>query len=240
LCYFRWIVAVGDHFNHFNSSDHLIVHTPVILILHAIAFFSNSFTFWEDKIVSLLLVSSIVSYALVGLSAPNKRLRYRILGFSFLFVVCVWLISISTVCREEQQPYCNVTFYVSSSPPLPILGLVIPVMMTLPYVIKKFLQISRSDRSVSKAYLPFFLAPSLRAGFWLMEWADSATILGDEWSSMLRLGRTWLARLTFGWGFFIGGTLWWSFPVCLDIDVVGQGEKRQIQVIGYANAFGSP
>jgi phosphatidylinositol glycan class O len=28
--------------------------------------------------------------------------------------------------------------------------------------------------------------------------------------------------------------------VCLDIDFIGQGEKRQIQVIGYANAFGSP
>jgi len=54
------------------------------------------------------------------------------------------------------------------------------------------------------------------------------------------LGRTWLARLVFGWGFFFGGTLWWLLPVCLDIDVVGQGEDRQIQVIGYANAFGSP
>ena len=154
------------------------------------------------------------------------------------------LIPISTVCREEQQPYCNVTFYASSSlpsPPLLVLGLVIPVMMTLPYVIKKFLQISRSDQGVSKEYLPIVLAPSLIAGslFWLMEWADSATILGDEWSSMLRMGRTWLARLTFGWSFFIGGTFWWLFPVCLDVDVIGQGEKRQIQVIGYANAFGS-
>ena len=228
-----------------NLFSSTLKSTPVILILHAIAFLSNSFTFWEDRIVGFLLVSSIVPYVLVGLSAPNKRLRYRILGFSFLFAVCVRLISISTVCREEQQPYCDVTFYASSSlpsPPLPVLGLVIPVMMTLPYAIKKFLQISRSDRGVSKAYLPIVLAPSLIAGslFWLMELADSATILGDEWSSLLRMGRTWLARLTFGWSFFIGGTFWWLFPVCLDVDVIGQGEKRQIQVIGYANAFGSP
>jgi phosphatidylinositol glycan class O len=228
-----------------NISLSTLKSTPVILILHSIAFLSNSFTFWEDRIVGFLLVSSIVPYALVGLNAPNKRLRYRILGFSFLFVVCVRLISISTVCREEQQPYCNVTFYATSSlpsPPLLVLGLVIPVMMTLPYVIKKFLQISRSDRGVSKTYLPIVLAPSLVAGslFWLMEWADSSTSLGDEWSSMLRVGRTWLARLAFGWGFFIGGTLWWLFPVCLDIDVVDQGDKRQVQVIGYANAFGSP
>jgi phosphatidylinositol glycan class O len=228
-----------------NISLSTLKSTPVILILHTIAFLSNSFTFWEDRIVGFLLVSSIVPYALVGFISSNKRLRYRIFGFSILFAICVRLISISTVCREEQQPYCNVTFYASSSvpsPPLLVLGLVIPVMITLPYVITKFMQISRSDRGVSKTYLPIVLAPSLVAGslFWLMEWADSATILGDDWSSMLRLGRTWIARLTFGWGFFVGGTLWWVFPVCLDIDFIGQGEKRQIQVIGYANAFGSP
>ncbi|KAF8803969.1 phosphoethanolamine N-methyltransferase [Phlegmacium glaucopus] len=217
--------------------------TPVILILHTVAFLSNSFTFWEDRMTGFFLVSSIVPYALVGFSAPNKRLRYRILGFSFLFAVCVRLISISTVCREEQQPYCNVTFYASSSsPPLPVLVLAVPVAMTLPYVIKKFMQITRSDRGVSKVYLPVILASSLIAGslFWLMEWADSATILGDDWNSTLRTGRTWLARLTFGWIFFVGSILWWLVPLCLDIDVADQGEKRQIQVIGYANAFGSP
>ena len=227
-----------------NISLSTLKSTPVILILHTIAFLSNSFTFWEDRIVGFLLVSSIAPYALVGFSAPNKRLRYRILGFSLLFAVCVRLISISTVCREEQQPYCSVTFYASSSlpsPPLPVLGLAVPVAMTLPYIIKKFMQITRSDRGVSKVYLPIILAPSLVAGslFWLMEWADSAAILGDSWSSTLRLGRTWLARLTFGW-VFVGGILWWLVPLCVDIDVAGQGEKRQIQVIGYANTFGSP
>jgi GPI ethanolamine phosphate transferase 3 subunit O len=55
-----------------NISLSTLKSTPVILILHAIAFLSNSFTFWEDRIVGFLLVSSIVSYALVGLSAPNK------------------------------------------------------------------------------------------------------------------------------------------------------------------------
>ena len=144
------------------------------------------------------------------------------------------LIPISTVCREEQQPYCNVTFYASSSlpsPPLLVLGLVTPVAMALPYAIKKFLRITGSDGGISKLYLLIILASSLKAGsiFWLMDWADSAAILGDDWSTTLRLGRTWLTRLTFGWIFFV--------PVCLDIDVTSQGEQRQVQVIGYANTF---
>ena len=72
-------------------------------------------------------------------------------------------------------------------------------------------------------YLPIVLAPSLIVTgplFWLlMEWADSSTSFGDEWSS-------------------IGGTLWWLFPARLDIDVVGQGKKtsNSIDSVGYANA----
>jgi hypothetical protein len=27
LCYFRWTVAVGHHFDHFNSSEHFFVDT---------------------------------------------------------------------------------------------------------------------------------------------------------------------------------------------------------------------
>ena len=82
-----------------NISLSLFNYPPVILILHTIAFLSYSFTFWEDRIVSFALVSSIVqvSYMLVDMSASNKRLRHRILGFSSLFAVCGRLISISTI-----------------------------------------------------------------------------------------------------------------------------------------------
>ena len=102
-----------------NISLGAIKSTPMILILHAIAFLSNSFTFWEDRIVPFFLITSIVPYTLVGLGATSTRLRYRILGFSFLFAICVRLISISTICREEQQPYCHVTVFATSSLPSP-------------------------------------------------------------------------------------------------------------------------
>lgn len=219
--------------------------TPVILILHSIAFLSNSFTFWEDRIIPFLLISSIIPYVLVGFTAPNRRLRYRILGFSLLFAVCVRLISISTVCREEQQPSCHVTFFASSSLPSPPQGalyLALPVAAGLPYVIKRYLKITRSDNGIAIYFLPLILAPSLCAGslYWIMEWADSASVLGAEWAGALRLGRTLLARIAFGSIIVGGGTLWWSVPVCLNIEVTQQGEKRQVQVLGFANAFGAP
>lgn len=218
-----------------------------ILILHTFAFFSNSFTFWEDRIVPFLLVSSIVPSALVGFTAPVSRLRYRILGFSLLFAVCVRIMAISTVCREEQGHYCHVTFYASStvpSPPLLVLALALPSALGLPYVLTHFLSISRSDVGVVRSFIPLILRPSLVAGatFWIIEWADSAGILGHEWASFLRILRTGTVRMALSIALVGGGFLWWSVPICLDFEAgEGQlGKNRQVNIIGYANAFGSP
>ncbi|KAG5634046.1 hypothetical protein H0H81_003636 [Sphagnurus paluster] len=221
--------------------------TPVLLILHTLAFFSNSFTFWEDRLVPFLLVTSIVPYVLTGFTAPVSRLRYRILGFSLLFAVCVRLMSMSTVCREEQHPYCHVTFYASSSlpsPPTLVIALAIPAALALPYAITRFMRISRSDVGVARSFLPIILRPSLSAGalYWIIEWADSASVLGNKWAPVLRLLRTWVVWFGLGFALVAGGSLWWAVPICLDFEVKGAqaGEKRQVNVIGYANAFGAP
>lgn len=219
---------------------------PVLLILHTIAFFSNSFTFWEDRLVPFFLVTSIVPYVLKGFSAPNKRLRYRILGFSLLFAVCVRLMAMSAVCREEQQPYCHATYFVSPSNPSPPAGVLyfsIPLAIALPYITKRFLRISRSDVGISKTFLPLFLIPTLVSAslYWIIDLVQSEIELGGEGSPTLRTARTWVARMGFGWIFFAGGALWFLVPLCLDIQISAvQDGKRQIQVVGYANAYGSP
>ncbi|KAJ7688486.1 alkaline-phosphatase-like protein [Mycena rosella] len=216
------------------------------LVLHALAFLSNSFTFWEDRLVPFLIISSITPFVLTGITAASPRLRWRIMGFSTLFAVCVRAISISTVCREEQQPYCHVTFYASSSlpgPPLPVLYLVAPTAILLPWVLRRFLKISRSHLGLAKFFLPWIITPALVAGTaaWLIEWADSAAISGEEWTTIVRVARTWLVRSSFFFLLVGGGSLWWVIPLCLDIESPPPqvGEKRQVTVVGYANAFGS-
>ncbi|EKM76323.1 hypothetical protein AGABI1DRAFT_131414 [Agaricus bisporus var. burnettii JB137-S8] len=110
-----------------------------ILLLHGVSFFSNSFTFWEDRLVLWLSATAMVPFVLTGIAAPGlssmsssskskgkkhvglfarlglTTLRGRILGFSFLFLVCIRLMSLVTVCREEQGAYCHVTFYATPS-----------------------------------------------------------------------------------------------------------------------------
>ncbi|KAJ2918866.1 hypothetical protein MD484_g1533, partial [Candolleomyces efflorescens] len=219
---------------------------PIVLILHSIAFLSNSFTFWEDRIVPFLAVSSLVPYAVKGFTAPTSRLRYRIVGFSLLYAACVRLVSLSTICREEQQPYCHVTFYASSSqtsPPYNAVLLALPTALALSLIIRRFLNISRSDRGVAKTHYPLIFTPAVVSGalFWILEWADTTSALGPEWdSTTLRFARTWIARFGFTWVLLMGGALWYIVPLCIDITVKHQGGQKQVEVIGYANAFGSP
>ncbi|KAF9442500.1 hypothetical protein P691DRAFT_810558 [Macrolepiota fuliginosa MF-IS2] len=125
------------------------VFAVLLLVFHFLSFFSNSFTFWEEKVVLWLAVSSVVPIVLCGIAAPGlsststtsadttvtpgrkpqpkqksiwgklglASLRGKILGFTFLFLVCIRLMSLVTVCREEQGAYCHVTFYATPSAP---------------------------------------------------------------------------------------------------------------------------
>jgi phosphatidylinositol glycan class O len=226
----------------------IVKSVPIALALHILTFLSNSFTIWEDRIITFLLVSSITPAVLTGFTAPTTRLRYRILGFSLLFAVCVRLISISTVCREEQQSYCHMTFFASSSLPSPpgyILVLALPVSFGLPSAIRRFLSISKSDRGTAQTFLPWILRPALVASslYWIIEWADSASVLGPDWSDTLRDTRTMVARLAMGAVTFGGMVLWWPAPICMDIRVrtaSGDDQQKKVTVLGFANAFGSP
>lgn len=215
--------------------------TPVILVLHALAFLSNSFTLWEDRVVPFLLVSSIVPYTSTGLAAQQTRPKYRIIGFSFIFAVCVRLMAISTVCREEQQPYCHVTFYASSSRPTPpslALGSALPVAVGLPLAVKRFLMNRRSNMGLSKSFIPFILTPSLVGGYiyWTMEWANSDNVLEDGWTWILRVARTCVTRSAVGWVVVAGGGLWWTAPLCMDTEI---GPTNEGEGIGFLDASGS-
>lgn len=229
-------------------ADFQLKSTPILLILHAAAFGSNSFTVWEDRIITFLLLSSLVPSVLTGFTAPTARLRYRILGFSALFAASFRLMAVSTVCREEQQPNCHVTFFASASltaPPLPVLILAVPTAFGLPLIMRRFLRISQSDKGLAALFLPWIVPTVLLQGClaWTTEWLETSEVVGPSWSSQLRMART-----IFGWGslleiLVVGCSLWWLVPLCLHVSTSqpkGPEEKKEVTVIGFANAFGAP
>ncbi|KAG2118378.1 hypothetical protein DEU56DRAFT_905025 [Suillus clintonianus] len=104
----------------------------------------------------------------------------------------------STVCRDEQHPYCTVTFYTSESSSVPsITSLLIAFLVAIrgPRVVCRMLKIYKSDSGLAATQIPPFLAPSLIAVtmLWMLEWADSARVLEDTGDG-LKVTRTVLAR----------------------------------------------
>ncbi|KAI5116507.1 hypothetical protein M0805_004670 [Coniferiporia weirii] len=224
-----------------------VTSIPLTLFLHALCFLSNSFTFWEDRVVPFLLITSLVPALRTGLTSPDARLRRRILLFSGLYAFCVRFMAMSTVCREEQQPYCSVTFYSSSSssaPPLAVLILSLPVSLVIPTVIRRFLAISASDKGAVPNFLTYVLRPALIAGsaFWVLEWAETSQILGADLSPLIRTARTIIARCTF-FGLLLCGTVfWWLKPLCLDIRVSERKTadvKPNAVVVVNTNSYGA-
>ena len=225
----------------------LLQSLPILLILHALAFSSNSFTFWEDRLLTFFLVTSLVPFVIVGLTAPTSRLRYRVVGFSGLFAICTRLIGSSTVCREEQQPYCNVTFFSSSSLPTPpqiVAILVLPAALGIPSIIGRFLSISASFHGISKIVSRGVLRPALTLGAacWILEWMESTEALGPSWSSTFRTARTVMGWASIFLLLVVGPILWYSVPASLRVTTEQRagGMDKKVTVLGFANAYGAP
>ena len=220
---------------------------PLPLILHTLSFMSNSYTFWEDRVIPYLLLTSLTPFVLTGFAAPTPRLRKWILSFSLLFGICVRLVAVSTVCREEQQPYCHVTFFSGSTitaPPSLVLSIVLPVSAILPWLVRQYLKVSKSDQGLAAVLLPtvFPGVLTLSSFVWILEWIETAQLFGPSWSGILRFTRTIIAWTSMGTVSVIAVILWWTIPLCIKVETSTPSahQKREVSIIGYANAFGSP
>ncbi|QRV79165.1 pyrophosphatase/phosphodiesterase [Ceratobasidium sp. AG-Ba] len=218
----------------------------VVLLMHAAGFASNSFVMWEDRVVLYLFMTILVPLAFSGLNAPTSHLRKRILGFGVVAAVCVRLMATSTVCREEQQPYCLVTFYTSagqSAAPILALILALPTAWFLPNAVKYVLSISGSDNGVAPIFTSVVVRPALvgSALWWLLERFEGSDALGGEASApAIRFIRTLVARIVLV-GICAGGSvLWYTSAPCVSLKRdTGPDGKPVIAVLGFANAYGS-
>jgi len=219
-----------------------------IALLHSSAFLSNSYTFWEDRAIPFFLMFTLVPPVLTALSAPTARLRYRILAFSSLFATCVRFMAVSTVCREEQHPWCSVTFFSGSGAaesPYLVRMLLIPAAVLVPYGIRRVLAISKSDNGIASLLLPYVVPPALITGSvcWLLESLDASGAYSLPEYLDLRRARTilaWTSMLA-----TLGGTALWALvPVALHVSSerapAGAGHKTEVRVLGFANAYGAP
>ncbi|KAG8936876.1 mannose-ethanolamine phosphotransferase gpi13 [Tulasnella sp. 418] len=218
----------------------------IILALHALSYTSNSFLMWEDRILQFFLLTLLSPNLFTFASSPVGRFRVRILGYTILVAVALRLMSISTVCREEQHPFCHVTFYSSSSVPTSPTVAVIAAPLGaffLPKIARYFLSISSSDSGVAPFFLEKLWRSALIGGsvYWLIERLEVWEGLQPGRIPLLQLIRTMVARVVLVSTAMGGSLFWWYSPLCIQMkkEEVGSGGKQRVSVIGFANAYGS-
>lgn len=217
-------------------------------LLHGLSFASNSFILWEDKMVLYLIQIPLVLLLFQSLLAPQERLRARIAAFGFLSLICLRAISMSTICREEQQPHCNASFNLPSGLLTPFgIGIFLANLASaiyLPRILTSTLDLSQSNRGIA----PYFLSIGFRAClwlgsfYWMIEWATGSVqanpILLDALTSSKNIvARAILIILILGIGF-----VWNYSPLNVAIKQTtptDPSQKPKVEILGFANALGS-
>ncbi|KAG8878662.1 mannose-ethanolamine phosphotransferase gpi13 [Tulasnella sp. 332] len=231
-------------------SYHRTILPIVVLIIHAVSYTSNSFVMWEEKLTQYLLLTLLLPVLIGSFAAPEWRFRARLLGFGAASAILLRLAAISTVCREEQHPYCHVTFYSAlGAQAAPwITTLAAPVCaLVLPSIVRRFLAQSESD----KVAAPIFIEVVWRgllcggAGYWILERLENTHgLLSDELVMVVRSARTVAAQAVMTGSVVGAGMLWWTSQTCVEerhTVTRGENDEKHVQIllIGHANAYGS-
>lgn len=217
---------------------------------YAASFASNSFTFWEGRTSLYFVQLPILVLFVQAFASADKRLRRRIAFFALLALACLRLTGLSTVCREEQQPYCLATYNlpVDFSLQQPYSPIIVAASLLsaflLPQIFSGFLGITSSEQNMAPQFLSLGLTGCLTAGsaYWALEWLSGATnVLQDLFGSNAdflqnSLGLSVFANASIGfliWRFFSG------LNIGLEQTTDEASGKTSIKLIGHANVLGS-
>lgn len=219
---------------------------------------SNSFVIWEDRILVFLLAT----FGIGGLinSQQQSRIELKALGtyHSVVFLLLNWLASNIRLCREEQIPFCQSTFYASASSsvssPLSLVLLLVAAV-TLPFIIKSFFQGTRSYEGPAKFFVGFALRLGLLLSttYWMVDSADNGNWISIN-ESLIKAVKMLIAQLVIGMGLVAGNVGFVLSQICLGIERIkkqknsGQdlpGTKissesgESVVLLGYSNLHGS-
>lgn len=219
------------------------------LIAHSALFASNSFVVFEDSSVLFILSTLLVIGLIKALSAPEARLRKRLIALSIAALVFVRLMAYSTICRDEQAPHCHVTFHLdpSSTKAWIVVGVALVAAWRLPSLIRTALRVSASDVGIAPPYLDLAIRIFLliAVGYWGVDQMIGGLGLSPESTIVAKMVKTGFAKVVLV-GTVLSATLvWYNCPLCLRVqretvrDEAGNDVRTQVKFIGFANAFGS-
>ncbi|KAI0440202.1 GPI ethanolamine phosphate transferase 3-like protein [Xylaria telfairii] len=217
----------------------------IFVASQSIGFASNSYTIWEDSISLFFLATFGITSAMAALRRPSIHERTLGIYHSLLFVVLSRVASFSKLCREEQMPYCQSTYYASanSSTSAPW-QLVVPfaVFLVLPSIFKSYLQISRSYEGFAPVWIGYVFRAILllSAGYWTLDAASNGNWLTFISETTFKAIHASLAQIVLALALVAGSIAYAWAPPCVSILTTSSNNRTaQVTVLGYGNANGA-
>ncbi|CAG8605010.1 4777_t:CDS:1, partial [Cetraspora pellucida] len=209
------------------------------LIIHSFLFASNSYTVFEDRITTFLLQTFGLFTFFEAFKIKNVKFRLKLQFFTLMYMLATRIAAYSTICREEQMPYCTSTFYISSTSTVsspPTLIILIAMTVFMPYIICRLLKLSESYNGVAPLWIEFGLRGGLilSAAYWIMDNLDSnsasSVVAGKDETELnttnILFNQSWkwvknfIVRLAFGLSTIVGTVAWSTNPLCLDLKMI--------------------
>lgn len=218
---------------------------PAIMVVHALSFASNSFIMWEDRMCLYLIDTVMLVYLVKSPVHPTADMRLKTIGLSLSFGAVTRVMSIFTVCREEQQPYCSVTFYDGLQPIAPKWALfaVIPLALQLPRLIGLTFNRTKSLGGPARMFIGVLwrVVLVLNAADWLLEALFALGAFQPGIEGYIRLLRTLIARASFIGSLLVMPYYFFSSGLCITVErgVEQDGTPKPVTVFGFANAYGT-
>ncbi|ROV98895.1 hypothetical protein VSDG_03829 [Cytospora chrysosperma] len=217
----------------------------IFTISQSIGFASNSYTIWEDSILLFFITTFGLANAVSALSIEKLSERYFAIYHSILFVILGRVASFSKLCRDEQYPYCQTTYYASSTSSTSApwhLAVPFVVFAILPSIIRAYYEPTRSYYGLAPTWIGYVLRATLflSAVFWTIDTADNENWIASLSEGTLKIVSVYTAQLVLAIAVVAGTTAFIWAPPCISILTTTTTSKRaQIAVLGYGNANGA-
>jgi phosphatidylinositol glycan class O len=225
----------------------------IFTVSQSIGFASNSYTIWEDSILLFFITTFGMVAAISSLRIEHYADRTLGIYHSAVFTALGWVASFSKLCREEQMPYCQSTYYASAtSSTSASWQLLIPIILAvgLPSIIKSYYVGSRSYEGFAPVWIGwgFRFGLILSAIYWIIDAADDGAWLPGLSQQTLKNIRIPIAQTVFALAIGAGSTAFAYAPPCVSISTTAPPTPNSqmvnsagatVTILGFGNTHGS-
>ncbi|KAG0348350.1 mannose-ethanolamine phosphotransferase gpi13 [Podila humilis] len=219
----------------------------LFIFVNCLIFASNSYIVHESTFVIGFLQTFGIIGLLFSLRVTDKIQRNKAVLLTLAFMGMTRLLSLSTVCREEQGMLCAPTFYASAQQSVPSQWSMVTLVGSgaiTPYLIRRLLGATKSMNGIALIWIDYGLRAGIILGtlYSVLDFEGSKSnkagvggggMTGNTGNAFepLAMGmaqaggaymwlKTTCVRFAFGLALMVGPAAWWTNPLCMDIKTV--------------------